>query len=634
MSTDDSGRFSMRATTKRAGSTARMLYVEAGSKGTGFTVTAQTNQHVPYLMRTPARRATGATQSVALRPASGAKTVNGAFAAADAMVTGVQLKKVLGISGGPATIPIRYPVAKTAYRAPDILLQESDVYRWDVILHEYGHHLEDIQLIWPELYGDQHSWTTSMDDLFAKGKAGAIAWQEGLASYLAVAGQRALGVGALGIPGAGDTAFDRGGPVQLYSNAGLSSLGEANELAIARTLARFEGLGGSMDVVVNALKKDRQNIFYRALPGLLDAVSAARFDDTNDDPYALGVSDTAACGLEANSISPKLLTPEAGAFLGEDSPPTLKWRAAGGGVNYRLNRFSVQFWSANFDTKLFESGPVSATAWTPSDAEWTQIYWAADAAGTVPTRMRIVIKGSNLSSPVTGPYKSCSVEVAKPEITVEPAGDDFVRPQPFGTCADFDDQGYLDGSDRVRVSGRGWSANTAYTVSLVRTQDDHDPIPLGSLTTDADGSVEDRYFDIPAMPGGKWQLVASAGRDKITQVVPIVVYRCLYYRNGASPDTQFIPSWGGMGAKPASTVTESYYPVPIQATATADADGDFEGTPYTVSCVNGMVNSAITIPSLDGDVHLSSTRPCTVTRTTGAVQTERHGLVGLVQVRR
>lgn len=633
--TDANGRFLLRASTKRSNKKARMLYVEASATSGQFLVTTDTTKHSIYTMRSAARKATGQAQSVTVRPAASAATVNGAFAIADAMVTGTALKKALGVTGtAPAMQPVRYPATRTAYRHPEVLIAADDAYDWDVILHEYGHHLEEIQLIEATGYGENHTWTESMDDTFPKGKAGAIAWREGLASYLSVAGQRHLGVAALGIPGAGDTTYDDDNTlINIYSSAGLVSLGEANELSIARTLAKLDEMAG-ISAVVGALKKDRENLFTRALPGLLDAVGAARFDDTNADPAALRTSDTAACHLENNAISPFLFNPTIESVLTEDKPPTLEWEPGGGGAKYRLNEFTVQFWTSNFDTKLYESSPISSTTWTPSEAEWAQIYHATDQAGQSPNRMRIVIKGKNLSAPITGPYKGCSVEFRKAEITVEPAWDDHIRPQAFGTCATFENYNYLRGADRVRVAGRGWRPSTAYTVSLERNEGDHDPVHLGSLTTDADGATEDQFFDVPAMPGGRWQLVAEAGGERITERVQVVVYRCLIYTDGDVANTQDVVSWGGMGAAPAATVLENYYPVPLQARATASSEGDFEGSPYTVPCVNGTVTAWVTMPNLDGDVVMDATRPCGGPRMSSQPQTQRSSSAGLVTLRR
>jgi hypothetical protein len=140
---------------------------------------------------------------------------------------------------------------------PVIWLPLSDAGDWDVIMHEYGHHVQKLYK-GSELYGGPHDIDENLCNKvtsdFHKIDAIRLAWQEGWATYFGIMAQAELNLRTLGIKFVGDTAYtDRkldssviALQFDLATNSSPISLGEGHEVAVARALWDFRYAGDAL----------------------------------------------------------------------------------------------------------------------------------------------------------------------------------------------------------------------------------------------------------------------------------------------------------------------------------------------------------------------------------------------------
>ena len=252
-----------------------------------------------------------------------------------------------------------------------------------------------------------------------KGPGILLAWSEGFAYWFSLTAQDVEGVAALAIPEAGDLFIDTGtfrGPdrVDLAFNDGLPSLGEDSTLSVARALMAFRldpGINMSDTQIINALRAVGADQLSDAVIALMVSANAAKFDDSQPvDAARVALSNDFACVLTGQAVAPKFTAPPSGTHLISGPPAlTYSWEPNGAGSFYQLDQFTVQFWSENWDTLLFESPQDTATSFTPDPPQLDQIFNALAASGGQPNAINVVVKGRNTDAPATGPYKSCAI---------------------------------------------------------------------------------------------------------------------------------------------------------------------------------------------------------------------------------
>ena len=236
---------------------------------------------------------------------------------------------------------------------------------------------------------------------------------------------------ALAIPGAGDPFYDdtaHGYHVNLLSDAGFASLGEDNELSVARALMAFRldpGIGMTDTKITNALRAAAANQLSDAVIALMVSANAAKFDDSQPVNAArVALANDFGCDLTDQAVAPKITAPASGTHLADTALPTYTWEPDGAGPSNRLDQFTVQFWSGNWDKLLFESPQQTTTSFTPTQAQFDMIYSAQDASGKLPKTINVVVKGTGTHTPATGPYKSCAItQPVDPVLTANAGGD-------------------------------------------------------------------------------------------------------------------------------------------------------------------------------------------------------------------
>jgi hypothetical protein len=607
LTTDNRGRYNATFTTLRTNGTPRKPFVKAFAQGDGFQVKG-VGASVPHVIQSTPVTATGAALTVNLT-ANKTDDNNTAFDVADMLTTAVAYTKRVNGGANLGAITASFPNANgTNFNASTGVAQvlKLDRYDWDVMLHEYGHFISR-KMGFNNSPGGSHSSSQNLGETLGKDKGVRLAWSEGFATYFAISAEKVLGVKAMNIPKAGDTFYDDTEDATLHiaiaTNAGQASLGEDNELTVSRVLWHIYSdgpLGIDDSLIISTLKTAVATTLSGAVAALMPADSAAKFDDSEAvDAAKVLHSNDYGCMLTTQAVAPKITAPANGAVLKPDTAPTFTWTANGAGPSNRLNSFTVQFWSENFDTKLFESPSQTGVTYTPTDADWKKIVEAKDKGGVVPPKMQVVVKGSNTTAPTTGPYKSCKILIAiNPLIKAKPAAAFLASQSPSAACS-----GLLPFNlNQFLLTGLRLKASTQYAMRF--TLAGRPDVALGNVTSDANGMITDLPVSIPAIPAHpKYTLFAkpASGTTAKTEVA-VSWYACIRW-DRFNPD--FTVQWGGAGVKPSTALTHAWNGTQT-ATTTAGATGLYDGS-YPIHCPQSLNTVTVNGITLSG--------PSTITHT-------------------
>lgn len=424
-SADATGHYTATVPSVRAdGTTATQLVVRAQAASTGFAIHPD-GSATTYAMASTAQAATGNPVTVNLT--AGKTAVNEqAFAVADTLVTAMAYTR--RINGGSLfpTLSVDFPTTAATSQfhvgvTPPVMdLLGSDAFDWDVILHEYGHFVADQFGFFDAGVSGSHSFGTNDGEPPATKQTGVdLAWNEGWATFFAIMAENVENVAALKIPNAGDSAYDDVEPTGTLhydlaaANTG-DAVGEDDEGSVARTLWHFFSdakLAIPDTTLVATLRTSSPTDLSDAVKALLPVAHAASFDDSvTTDAAAEQHAEDFACVLTDEKVSPKITAPDNNTMAKADTPPAITWDPDGAGPSNRLNSFTVQFWSPNYDKLIFESPAQTATTYTPSMDDWkNKILGGTDKNSKYPAELNVVVKGTGTSAPATGPYKSCPI---------------------------------------------------------------------------------------------------------------------------------------------------------------------------------------------------------------------------------
>ncbi len=324
-------------------------------------------------------------------------TADRAFSIADAMIVGSDYMQL--VQGSRLDqIDVNYPRAGTGtasfYDGSDITMHRSKPYAWDVILHEYGHYIED-EFNLTEPAGGPHACAENLIISRGKRDGARLSWSEGLATYIAIAAQQVTNTSALGVPNAGDTRYDSinatSGAAWSYDNEARDScngVSEGSETNVSRAL--WDIADGTVD------GDDQVALGHGDMWRIIrDAGSHENLSDIwNEMIGGRAPAEIALMGaaFAQNVVSAELTAPVDGDVLGM-TPPTFEWRKNG------LNAFQVRFYDEVF-TEVGVSPELGDVAtWTPTQSEWDAISMTVDT-------LLWVVEGRNDDSPATGTYWS------------------------------------------------------------------------------------------------------------------------------------------------------------------------------------------------------------------------------------
>lgn len=323
--------------------------------------------------------------------------------------------------GGPIDLPISAANCIQAQNdARDFIsIERSDAFDWDVIHHEYGHHIS-AEFSLDKSPGGPHSFSqnligTEYLDLKlteltrSKDQGTRLAWGEGLATYLGLLIQRERNLGSLNISSVGNTSYEddgiKLGNIEINSNFQGISRGEDDELSVSSILWDLydEGVESRGSLTVDDVQLGDQgvwNILTSSNPvrlsGFLNSLTSNKPSSTKARYGAIFTEHNVAPSPDP---PPGPLPPDGGGV-------TLRWEANGGGPSFRNNEFRVKFYTSDFSNLLYESPLITTgssknqASYKPSSSTFrNEIFDGTDEA-------RWVVEAKQTDPPETGPYLS------------------------------------------------------------------------------------------------------------------------------------------------------------------------------------------------------------------------------------
>jgi hypothetical protein len=355
-----------------------------------------------------------------------------AFSVSDAVTTGTLF--ATAVRGVPTSVAVRFPAAGTFYCATgaeagcngiahELNVVSGDRWDWDVILHEYGHHLAAIDGLDNSPGGTHNTGISNIGiNGHTKQEGVQLGWSEGLATYLSIAAQdvtRDLGyldTSANKVPNTGDTFYsdtiDNVGSYDVegdYHSAGRTPHGEGDELAVMRILYDIadpdnEGhdhIGIGHDALYDILNTKIANLDQ------LDDLWDYFFANPDDLGLGAGVENDEARAVLGEIFEKYSVAPDP--IAGWDADPSLDLN--GGplivswdrGNDDRNDTFVIYFFDEDFSTQIFVGGiavPGDVDTYELTVAQWDALR--AHGEGNY----NLVVAGSDTTSYTTGSYWS------------------------------------------------------------------------------------------------------------------------------------------------------------------------------------------------------------------------------------
>ena len=276
-----------------------------------------------------------------------------------------------------------------------IRLQAGHYCDWDVIQHEYGHHV-GAELDIEDTPGGQHYLNHNLaDDRKSKSQGIRLAWSEGWSTYFALSVQEYYNTSKLNLPNVGDYNYtDTPGEINYSVENFDYKFGEANEWAVSAVLLDLadgnnEGVDKlslgytSLFNVVVSNKCTTLSTFLGKIQGIIN---------TRD----LYIGEI----LSNAGVSSKLLLPSNGTNL-TTALPTFAWLKRGGSSLYPNNSFTLVFYNYAYE-KICEIYVGNVDSYKLTSSEWSKICNATKNSKII----YWTVKASQTSSPSTGPYFS------------------------------------------------------------------------------------------------------------------------------------------------------------------------------------------------------------------------------------
>ncbi|MFN8103195.1 MAG: PKD domain-containing protein [Acidimicrobiia bacterium] len=376
----------------------RDIYIRAKAEGPGFT----SDKHIDSSTTDDVSTGTSLTLSLTARNDD---EDHRAFSIQAGLVWGLDyVEQVRGSRF--EEFEVQFPTDGSYYSGGALHIDDDDPFDWDVILHEYGHYIQD-QMDITDSPGGPHYWNSNLAEdnqpeghpPYGKDDGTRMAWGEGWPTYFAVSGLQRIGASASGVPHVGNDSYD---DRRLDDSANIveslepvsGKAGEDNEVTTAEIMYDlFDGASG-------AESKDHAQFSDRSLWATLDAADPGSLSAAYDALKSLGDNDV-NCVFSLNGVAPDMAGAEREIVAKDSPPPTITWTPGGGGPAFRSNSFTVRFTDAGGSRTLLETPAQTTTSFTPTAAQWEDI--TNRSAGIVD----VTVTGRQTDSPETGPYTSC-----------------------------------------------------------------------------------------------------------------------------------------------------------------------------------------------------------------------------------
>jgi len=343
-------------------------------------------------------------------------TAHKAFQVLQALEYGADyIKDIRGVT--PSYTDCIYPKNNNQYIGNDIIHLKEESYRfWDVVLHEYGHKIQDYFDI-EDSPGGEHTIGGDLINSRGKNKGIRLAWGEGWATYYAIVVTQYYGSQLTGVYKVNDSIFN------LFSYDDYGNFYEWNG-KLETNSYQGEGCEGAVFSVLYDLYDDYSssepwdNVSFGhsiMLNASINsgAVTLSEFMSYFS-IYVLSPNDgrvgeiLSEYGISANNVS---ITSGTGT---ETVPPEITWKVGGNNSKPNNNFYLVIYDNNNLVLTTTEVQNVNATntsvtsSYTFSSTLWNQLMKLSYLYITVS------VVASQTDSPSTGPYYSEKIRINLP----------------------------------------------------------------------------------------------------------------------------------------------------------------------------------------------------------------------------
>lgn len=292
---------------------------------------------------------------------------------------------------------------------------------WDVIAHEYGHHVQHLYDV-TDSPGGKHWIGDSMIEHYAqtnhskdcgcanpgieqaKYEGIRLAWGESWNTVLGIRSQQYFSSILPNIKTVGDTSYTsyNGVNYDLETGWNYPSQGEGGEATVAYALYDICDPANEPNDAISLGDREFFNVTTDS--------KAKTFSDYIHYCVDKNIIDEMELGnlLSDHRISPYNFKASTSITL---TPPTFQWSRGNDTFegNYLNNKFIVVFFDI-YDNEILRSNEISSTTFTPTQSQWDSIL------GSDGEKFKAAVYGYQTTSLVTGPYLSNVVEYAKPQV--------------------------------------------------------------------------------------------------------------------------------------------------------------------------------------------------------------------------
>ncbi len=274
---------------------------------------------------------------------------------------------------------------------------------WDVIMHEYGHHIE-YQLNINDSPKGQHTFNANLSDARNNKDEGIrLAWAEAWPTVFGMQAQEYWSSYLQNIPAINDGMYDAynfWSPYPVENNRDY--LGDGCEATIIAVLwDLYDSANETNDTLALGHTKywavttgDQSTTFsnfigyfYEQYPSYIDDIglNLSYYEMATTKPYI------------SNSSS-----------VSQTVPPTFKWSAQGGSATFPNNSFVLIFYNS-LGTEILRTATTTSNTYALTQSEWSSVLYSYGSTYTV------AVAATQTASPTTGEYISArSVSYTKP----------------------------------------------------------------------------------------------------------------------------------------------------------------------------------------------------------------------------
>ncbi len=275
---------------------------------------------------------------------------------------------------------------------------------WDVIMHEYGHHVQwEMGII--DIEGYKHTGTVNESDVHKNKDIGTrLAWSESWPTVFGLMAQYHYSSYISGIDTVNDSWYESYNGVNYDLESIAIKYGEACEFSIIAIL--WDIFDTSND------ENDEVTLSDYDIFELTTATEGKTFSEFISNFYNKYPELTDEIGLNLTYYKMATTKPIVTNTVSNSVAPAISWNPQGGSTDYPNNNFTVIVYGSE-GQEILRTNVGNVTSYTLTTAEWRKVLFTGG------TTFRVAISATQTSTPLTGPYISAlSLNYTKPDLAL------------------------------------------------------------------------------------------------------------------------------------------------------------------------------------------------------------------------